>query len=231
MTPLAIVAALRDGTATDATWAALDELVWRQVERAVPAAQERDDVAQAVLLKFVEKARRNEVGITGESDEEVRGYVSTMARNGWRSAGRKAQRTPSSDEDAVEAASVPPSAEGELDRERSTRAALDLFDRVAEAAIEAAPPAYRAARRVARRQVEELYFEDLTVDDVVARDEGLGPAALPEELKRAANRAMKQHQRFREAVLAAALDLVGRGVITAAERSVVERVVLELKRR
>ncbi len=231
MTPLAIIAALRDGTATDATWAALDELVWRQVERAVPAAQERDDVAQAVLLKFVEKAKRNDLGISGQSDEEVRAYISTMARNGWHSTGRKAQRTPSSDEDAVEAASVPTTTVEDLDRERSTRAALDLFGRVVEATVEATPVAHRPGRLVAHRQVEELYFGDLTVDELVTRDEGLGPAPPPDVLKKAANRAMKQHQRFREAVLATADDLAKRGALTEAERSLVERMVLELKRR
>ncbi len=231
MTPLAIVAALRDGTATDATWTALDELVWRQVERVVPASQEREDTAQAVLLKFVEKVKRNDLGISGQSDEEVRAYISTMARNGWRSAGRKAQRTPDSDEDAVEAAAVSSTTEEDLDRERATRAALDLFGRVVEATVAATPIAHRPGRLVARRQVEELYFGDLTVDDLVTRDENLGPAPPPDVLKKAANRAMKQHQRFREAVLAAADELAKSGAITEAERSVVERMLLELKRR
>ena len=231
MTPLAIVAELQRGAATPATWKALEALVRQCVGRAVPSSQDRDDAVQNVLFKFAEKVLGGDLQITGQSDGEVRGYITQMALNGWRSSGRKAQRTPTPDEATVEAAAVPTTVDDDLDRERSVRAAAEVFGRVAEAAIGRTPPANRDARRLAWRQVEELYFEDVTVDDVVARDEAIGLDAPREELKRAANRAMKQHQRFREAMLATASELAGAGVISADERSLVERVVLELKRR
>jgi hypothetical protein len=230
VTPVAIVAALQGGTATPATWRALEALVRQRVERAVHAPQDRADAAQDVLYKFAEKALRGELRITGQSDEEVAGYISQMARNGWHSSGRKSRRmTP--DEATVAAAAVPSTADDDLDRARSARQGTELFGRVAEAAVERTPAAHREARRVAWRQVEELYFDDLTVDELVARDEALGPDAPGDALKRAANRAMKQHQRFREAMLATAGELADRGAISAVERSRVERMVLELRRR
>lgn len=232
VTPLAIVAALRDRTDTPATWRALEALVRQRVERAVHFAQDRDDAVQDVLYKFAEKALRGDLRISGQSDEEVAAYISSMARNGWHSVGRKAKRAPTPDDAAVAAAAAPSTSDDDLDREREARRAAALFGRVAEAAVERTPAANRDARRLAWRQVEELYFDDdATVDDVVARDEGLHPDAPRVELTRAANRAMKQHQRFREAVRAAADALAGSGAISPDERSLVERMVLELKRR
>ena len=84
---------------------------------------------------------------------------------------------------------------------------------------------------MAWRQVEELFFDDITVDDLIARDEALDPGASRDDLKRAADRAMKQHQRFREAMLATALELARRGVISPEEQARVDRMVRELKRR
>jgi DNA-directed RNA polymerase specialized sigma24 family protein len=232
VTPLAIVAALQGGTHTPATWGALEALVRQRVGRVVRPPQDRDDAVQDVLYKFAEKALRGELRITGRSDEEVAAYISTMARNGWHSAGRKAKRAPTPDDDAVAAAAEPSTADDDLDREREGGRAAALFGRVAEAAVERTPAANRDARRLAWRQVEELYFDDdLTVDDLVARDEGLAPDAPRVELTRAANRAMKQHQRFREAVLLAADALAVQGELSPDERSLVGRMVLELKRR
>lgn len=232
MTPLAIVNELQRGAATPATWKALEALVRQRVERTVPSSQDRDDAVQNVLFKFAEKVLRGDLLITGQTDEEVSGYISQMARNGWRDAVRRMKRTPTTDEDAaIEAIAVPATLVEDLDREQTARRGMAVFGRVAEAAIERTPPAYREARRLAWRQVEELYFDDVTVDDVVARDEAIGPDASREELKRAANRAMKQHQRFREAMLATLSELAGGGVISTEERSLVERMVLELKRR
>lgn len=232
MTPLAIVAELQRGAATPATWKALEALVRQCVGRAVPSSQDRDDAMQNVLFKFAEKVLRGDLLITGQTDEEVSGYISQMARNGWRDAVRRMKRTPTTDEGAaVEAIAVPATLVEDLDREQAARRGMSVFERVAEAAIERTPPANREARRLAWRQVEELYFDDVTVEDVVARDEAIGPEASRDELKRAANRAMKQHQRFREAMLATLSELAGGGVISTEERSLVERMVLELKRR
>ena len=231
MTPLAIVRELQRGDATPATWKALEALVRQRVDRVVRSAQDRDDIAQEVLYKFAEKALRGDLGITGESDDEVSGYISTMVRNGWFTQGRKSKRTPTPDDAAVEAAAVPSTVDEEIDRERVARRGAELFVRVAEAAIERTPPPNREARRVAWRQVEALYFDDITVDDLIARDEALDPGASRDDLKRAANRAMKQHQRFREAMLATALELARRGVISPEEQARVDRMVRELKRR
>ncbi len=231
MNPLAIVTELQRGAATPATWKALEALVRQRVDRVVPSSQDRDDAVQEVLYKFAEKVLRGDLRITGQSDDEVSGYISQMARNGWRTSGRKAQRTPTPDDVAVESAAVPATVDDDLDRERSARRGASVFARVAEAAIEHTPLSYREARRLARRQVEELYFEDVTVDDVVARDEGLGPGASDDDRRRAANRAMKQHQRFREAMLAAAVELADGSTISQEERALVERMVVELKRR
>ena len=231
MTPLAIVRELQRGDATPATWKALEALVRQRVDRVVRSAQDRDDIAQEVLYKFAEKALRGDLGITGESDDEVSGYISTMVRNGWFTQGRKAKRAPTLDDDAVAGAAVPSTVDEALDRERSARRGAELFARVAEAAIERTPPPNREARRVAWRQVEELFFDDITVDDLIARDEALDPGASRDDLKRAADRAMKQHQRFREAMLATALELARRGVISPEEQARVDRMVRELKRR
>lgn len=159
--------------------------------------------------------------------------ASTWLRRHHPAAERAVRRTKrtSTTRDAAEAIAAPATLVEGLDREQTTRWGMEMFGRVAEAAIERTPMASREARRLAWRQVEELYFDDVTVDDVVARNEAIGPDVPREELKRAANRAMKQHPRFREAMLATASELAGGGVISAEERSLVERMILELKRR
>ena len=131
MNPLAIVTELQRGAATPATWKALEALVRQRVDRVVPSSQDRDDAVQEVLYKFAEKVLRGDLRITGQSDDEVSGYISQMARNGWRTSGRKAQRTPTPDDVAVESAAVPATVDDDLDRESSARRCASVFARVA----------------------------------------------------------------------------------------------------
>jgi len=230
MSPTEIVAALRGG-GTPAAWRALRDLVSRRVEGAVRAAQDRDDVAQNVLLKLAQQAR-NGLAITATHDGEVVRYVDRMVRHCSTDLWRRTQRAPVLAQEGAEArlAAAGDTAEDHA-RASLTARAVAVFDRVAEAAIEATPAAHREGRRAARRQVEALYFSDDTVDDVVARDDGLLADAPPDVRRRAANRAMKQHQRFREAMLATSVELEARGVISPEDRATVDRMVSELRRR
>ncbi len=231
MTPAEIVSSLRVGAPSPAVWAALDALVRERVTRVVPSDQDREDAAQNVMFKFVQKTRDGTLNINGADDREVRSYLDQMARNGWRDAWRRSSRAPDLDDAAVEAASTPSTSVDDIESAQRARHAAELFHRVAEAAIERTPPAYREGRRLAWRQVEELYFEDVTVTEVVARDEGLGPTPPRDALRTAADRAMKQHQRFRDAMLETADAMAEKGGLSPDERDLVRRMVLELKRR
>ncbi|MFO0609566.1 MAG: hypothetical protein U0324_40760 [Polyangiales bacterium] len=230
MSPAAIIAALRAPSPGPVVWGALDALVRRRVASLVSDPSDRDDIAQNVLFKFAQQARDG-VAVTGEHDGEVVRYLDQMVRNGRNDLWRRAQRAPVLDEEPGDRPDPAVPADDALARADAVARAVALFDRVADAVIEATPGAFRDDRRAARRQVEALYFSDETVDDVVARDEGLADDAPPAERRRAANRVMKQHQRFREAMVAMADARHARGELTDDERRLVARMVTELKRR
>lgn len=229
MSPAEIIAALRAPSPGPAVWGALDALVRRRVASLVSDPSDRDDIAQNVLFKLAQQARDG-VAVTGERDGEVVRYLDQMVRNGRNDLWRRAQRAPVLDEPGDRPDPAVP-ADDALARADAVARAVALFDRVADAVIEATPAPSRDDRRAARRQVETLYFSDETVDDVVARDEGLADDAPPDERRRAANRVMKQHQRFREAMVAMADARHARGELTDDERRLVARMVTELKRR
>lgn len=230
MSPTEILAALREG-GTPAAWRALRDLVNHRVARAVRDPSDRDDIAQNVLLKLAQQARDG-LAITATRDGEVIRYLDQMLRHCRTDLWRQTQRTPVLAQEGAEAR-VPAPCDVAEEHARAAFAAhaVAVFDRVADAAIAATPEAHREGRRIARRQVEALYFSDDTVDDVVARDEAIPPDTPSDVRKRAANRAMKQHQRFREAMLATSVELMARGVISGDDRAAVDRMVSELRRR
>lgn len=229
MSPSELIAALRMPTPGNAVWSGLDALVRRRVALLVSNLSDRDEVAQNVLFKLARQARDG-IAVNGEHDGEVIRYLDQMARNCRNDLWRRTQRAPLVEE-ARDTADPANSPEETVDRTTAAERALALFDHVAERVIDETPAPYRDDRRAARRQVETLYFSEDTVDDVVARDEGLGEDAPPAERRRAANRVMKQHQRFREAMISVADTLHARGALTDDDRRVVIRMVTELKRR
>lgn len=57
------------------------------------------------------------------------------------------------------------------------------------------------ARREAEltwRQLKELFFEEQTMDDLLARDEGITPCSTQEEIKQARARVLSNHSRYRK---------------------------------
>lgn len=230
MSPAEAVAALRRGEGNPIVWQALDALVRQRVGRVVRDPSERDDIAQNVLFKFAQQAR-NGVAMTGERDGEVIRYIDVMARNCGHDGWRAKQRTPllsDPDSDTPDPADSP---EQRAERARDVARALQLFEALSAAVIAQTPAAHRDARQVARQQVETLYLSDLTVDDLVTRDLGLDADAPADARQRAANRLMKQHQRYREAMLAMADERLADGSLDAEGHGCVVRMVTELKRK
>lgn len=230
MSPAEAVAALRRGEGTPIVWQALDALVRQRVGRVAHDPAERDDIAQNVLFKFVQQAR-NGVAVTAEHDGEVIRYIDTMARNCRHDGWKARQRTPLASDPESDTPDPADSPEQTAERARDVARAMELFEELSAAVIAQTPAAHRDARRVARQQVETLYLSDLTVDDLVTRHLGFAADAPADERQRAANRLMKQHQRYREAMLAMADDRRADGSLDAEDHGCVVRMVTELKRR
>ncbi len=230
MTPIEIVDALRGGSRSAVVWGALRQLVRQRVGRGARDGQDRDDTEQNVMFKLAQQARGG-VAMDATYDGEVIRYLDAMVRNCLNDAWRRQRRAPVLDDEKVGAARAPGSIEVVYEEAALVKHAMALFDRVAEVVVARTPEAYRAGRSLAWRQVEGLYFSDDTVDTLVIRDEGLGADPSPDEVRRAANRAMKQHERFRTAMLATAAELEAQGALTRDDLRVVERMVRMMKRR
>lgn len=228
MSPCEIVASLRAG-APDATWTALYDLVTRLARRVLSGHRDLDDLVQRVMFKLAQHCMGDRLGIKGTDDREVTGYLTAMLKNARSDAHRKGKR-----EVLVDAVPEPhepaPESEPESDSEGEIVRLRGLLDRVYSAMIEGLSAPYREGRAQARREVEALYLEERTVEEVLRAGGGLDGAGEG-DVKKAIDRAMKQHQRYRDGMIQTADAMVKRGDLDEADRVVVERAVLEMKRR
>ncbi|MEZ4392143.1 MAG: sigma factor [Polyangiales bacterium] len=228
MTPSEIVASLR-AEPPEATWAALYDLVSRLARRVLGGYRDLDDLVQRVMFKLAQHCANDRLGIKGTDNREVTGYLTAMLKNARRDEHRKGGR-----EVLVDTAPEPPAPAPEREPELESEAELErlraLLDKVCAAMLEGLSPAYREGRARARREVEALYFEERTVEEAL-RASGELDGASEGEVKKAIDRAMKQHQRYRDGMIQTADEMLRGGEIDEAERRAVERAVLEMKRR
>lgn len=232
-------ALLRHGFARDASGLpAFALLVRAHVQRA--AAQERDDLAQTVLLKLAatpEKsvllvsslARRNPglaaaldatppgavpaipEAALAEADRQLQAYLAEMIRNAERDRLRRERRTaPLVEPDRFPSSAVQRDDEGDV---------LGLRDRVLAEIGQRAPG--NGALGEAIEEIQALAEGRTTMDALTSACVAADPAlrALPPEAARirARNRLQQRHKRAREQLLVAIRSLVAAGKLTPDE--------------
>lgn len=228
MSPSEILASLRDDAAEE-TWRALDALVREQAARVIRAPHDREELAQTVMFKFAQRCASGTLTFEGSHDGEVVRYLQRMLRNLSVDAYRRGRREVPLDP-LSEPGTEGEAREPEVESVDAIARLRGLLDRVCAVMLEGLGAAYREGRAQARREVEALYFEERTVEEMLRASgelEGEGEGAV----KKAIDRAMKQHQRYRDGMIQTAEAMLRRGEIDETERRAVERAVLEMKRR
>lgn len=229
MGPAELVAAIRADASDSGAWTALDKLVRELAARSIRAAQERDEVAQRVMFKFAQQCSSETLSIRAESDGEVRRYITLMLRSASIDGHRKTKHdvlvddmaktfeTLALDEDPLEA-----------------RGAIERLDALAELVFEAViselAEGHRAGRAQARREVHALFLEEATLEGLLRASGQLDGLSDP-EVKKALNRAMKQHERYRASMIECAQSLCAAGKISRDEAAIIERVMQTIRRR
>ncbi len=230
MRPSVILDALRRNPNDAGAWEALDALLAARAARCVGYAQARRDAAQTVAYKLLVKLRDDTLGVRAGSDGEVVRYLDAMLSNGWKDDLRRDKRVVYDDEVVEGQRALDDTQEEESFLPDDLETARGVFDRVAATMIERLRAEYREGRERAGRQVLELYFSEETVEALVARDQGVDPSDA-RAVKTAVDRAMKQHQRFREGMLSTADAMRERGTLDEESHRLVCRMVQEMKRR
>ncbi len=232
MRPSEIIQALQGDANAEEAWEALDRLVRDRAERRINNPVDRDEARQNVLLKFAQRARQGTLSFERTDDGAVVRYVDRMVQNGWHDGHRKVRRyAPTSPEVFDDAADGGVHFADAVDEEEGRRRAMALLEETIAETLKETEPRYREGRSHAIRQMLELFDGDVTVAAVVMRDGNLPDDTPAADLKRAMDAAMKNHQRAREALIATAARQHRDGRRSADEFALLERVVLEFRRR
>lgn len=232
MKPSEIIQQLQGESASDEAWSALDALVRARANRLIHHDGDRDEARQNVLLKFAQQVHHGTLSIERTDDGAVVRYVDKMIQRFWHTGHRKVRgQSLTSPEAFDKAAGDGPHFADAVDEEEGRRHAMALLEETIADTLKDTEPRYREGRARAIRQMIELFSEESTVAEVVMRDEGLSESTPPAALKRAFDAAMKNHQRAREALLATARRQHGEGRRSASDLAMIERVVLEFRRR
>lgn len=189
----------------------------------------REDVIGDVQYALLKRAIAGKLDVHTRGDGACIGYVRTSLVNRHISIGRRERRFergaedhPGNPFDAVPAPRVtgevpapdaekPPDADAEVARIRK------LLGRVFGTVREGRQPRYRAALDTAWRQLQDLVFERMSMENVLERDEGLGQEAPAELRKQALDRMYKSHERLRVALQLAAEHLGAAGTLSRAD--------------
>jgi hypothetical protein len=168
----------------------------------------RDDAVQAVLITLL---GRPPIPVLDQGEGAISAYLETMLVN-WRlTMLRRTGDNPSkrAAEFDVERATGPRTTDRDRlgDREPAVVASMwELLERAHQKARARRDHRYHEEFDLAWRQVKDLCHEELGMDEILARDEGVGPATPAPEWKRAQDRTLTAHSRLRKALLALADD-------------------------
>lgn len=200
----------------------LDAYVQRRVKRLVDRADWREDIAQDVLLKLLERMDRGSLHI----EVGAKAYISQAIRNTAIDRGRR-QRKATEVHAQLEAqqrqrGAVEPPWGATMDDPRTLVAKVHAWARAQR------PPQHRSAFDQDLAQVMALVFTGRSMTEIVC--EAAGILAEDAGYRTAANRVYKRHSRLRETLLRAGAHMTDQGLLDEEEARLLPLLLAQMVR-